>query len=218
MKKTLEHIESVIYRLQENYKKLNEDWLEYLVTENLTDFYENKKLKFSLKGNTVLDLRTDEKLFEFVQVYQAFVVDRLVDFVFDNVRARIKSMNSIQSKIETYIQLKAEAGQVPIIKCLNDICGTRIEIDDDVTFQDIISDIKTKYPDLKVTDATKSCYDYKAVHVYFKNGGKYFPLELQIWYKKDHDSNVESHARYKQTYINWEGENQSYEIAKKEET
>lgn len=55
---------------------------------------------------------------------------------------------------------------------------------------------------VKVHNSSKG--DYQAIHIYFQNGNnKYFPWELQIWRKKDEQTNIESHAKHKQAYTKW---------------
>ena len=219
MSQTLKEIESVIIKIQSIYDKINHDWVKYLLDFNRFDFIgTDGKLKISLKDNTVADINMekDNILYNLIMEYRQFVVDKVFNLDFDKVRSRIKMANSIQSKIETYNKFKLEKGRVPIIKCLNDICGARIEIEDDVTFDEIITFVSKNFPKLKVIDATKSIEGYRAVHIYFREGRYYFPLELQIWYEKDHDANNVAHVRYKQKYVFWEGEVKSDEIVKKE--
>ena len=49
--------------------------------------------------------------------------------------------------------------------------------------------------------------DYKATHIYFRQGNFNFQWELQIWNKEDEINNINSHEKYKQDYIKWEKEN-----------
>ena len=61
------------------------------------------------------------------------------------------------------------------------------------------------YPNrYRCIDSSK--FDYKAVHLYFKENNQSFPWELQIWNMCDMDSNFSSHKKYKQEYTAWEKE------------
>lgn len=212
----LDWICDVIAKIQAKFDMLNADWQNYLSNNAMTDYYKDGKMVFSLKTNTVLDLRENSVLLNLVIEYQNFVVDKFMFFDLYNVRTRIKTTNSIQSKIETYAQCKDEAGHVPIKKCLNDICGARIEIDDKYSFEEIIDYIKSHFSNsaIRVMDASKN--GYRAIHIYFRNGNFFFPIELQIWYKKDHDANNIAHAEFKQTYVRWEDVASSNDIIKEE--
>lgn len=212
----LDRILLLISEINITYQKLNNDWLEYLKLEQ-QDFLNEKGLpKISLKKNTVKYIKTNPYLFNLIEAYRTFVVENT--FYFDTLdvdRFRIKTANSILSKTETYTLLKIEKGNVPIIKCLNDICGLRIEIDDKYTFDEIISKVKSCYPTIKIISKGFE-KGYRAIHIYFTNGNYYFPLELQIWYKKDHNANTLSHYKFKQAYVNWEDINKNNDISKKE--
>ena len=67
-----------------------------------------------------------------------------------------------------------------------------------------------KYPNLKVIDSSKG--EYKATHIYFRDGNYNFQWELQIWNKCDEATNIESHRKYKQEYVKWEKSNKGGEI------
>lgn len=216
----LEEIIRLISKTEIVYKKINDDWLQYVKDKRFEGFLNNNdELRMSLKKNCVKYIKTNPCLYNLIEAYRTFIVDNPLYFETLDVRSRIKTSNSILSKVETYTLMKFEKGEVPIIKCLNDICGIRIEIDDKYTFEEIISAIKEHFPNIKVLDASKYKYktiQYRAIHVYFMNGNYYFPLELQIWYKKDHFMNMLSHYRHKQTYVNWEDEDFKNDISKKE--
>lgn len=50
--------------------------------------------------------------------------------------------------------------------------------------------------------------EYRATHLYFRDGNYTFPWELQIWGSCDEKSNLISHKKYKQEYITWEKEDE----------
>lgn len=119
------------------------------------------------------------------------------------ISVRIKQLNSIEYKIYRY-NVGELRGKVPINKCLNDLFGMRIIMDDSFTHDDLKEHIEESYPDMKLTDASKK--EYVASHLYIKPSNQSFPWELQIWKKEDERNNLESHKLYKQDYTSWENE------------
>ncbi len=123
----------------------------------------------------------------------------------NTVNTRVKALNSIQDKIEKY-ENKKESGKIPIKKCLNDIFGLRIILNNSISYDEIIKYIEENYPYLKCIKAFRG--SYKAIHVYFGNDDNMkFQWELQIWNKEDEHTNLISHAKHKQEYTKWEIEN-----------
>ncbi len=127
----------------------------------------------------------------------------LYSFEFPNlvVTGRVKAQNSVEYKIENYIRTH-EGGNIPIKKCINDLFGVRIVIDDEFSFGDVKEYIKNNYPQYKCIDSSKS--EYRATHIYFEKDNYSFPWELQVWSSFDEEKNYESHRKYKQEYTNWE--------------
>ena len=117
------------------------------------------------------------------------------------ITSRIKQLNSIEYKIERY-QKGDLAGGMPINKCLNDLFGVRIIIDEIYDDKELREYLAERYPKLKVIDSSKD--RYKATHLYFYNDNYSFPWELQIWKKVDESGNLLSHKKYKQGYTIWE--------------
>lgn len=144
--------------------------------------------------------------------YRSFISDATVDLFLSlgekfqtcKVNTRIKNANSIEYKIENY-NLYHVNGKVSINKCLNDICGIRVILFHPMTLDEIMKTINDKYSNLKCRNSSKG--EYKAVHLYFKNGNDCFQWELQIWNAEDESKNLESHKKYKQEYAQWEKEN-----------
>lgn len=122
-----------------------------------------------------------------------------------NIKGRIKNDDSIMLKIGK--KAKQEDGKFPINKCLNDLLGFRI-IDSEygtniaplkVYLDDIIKNKKARIRQMKRNNGA-----YSAYHVYFRGENNYFfPVELQIWDKKDEKSNLASHVIYKKEYTSW---------------
>ncbi len=88
--------------------------------------------------------------------------------------------------------------------------GIRIILNEELSINEIIEFVHSKYPNLKVIDSSKG--EYKATHIYFRDGNYNFQWELQIWNKCDEATNIESHRKYKQEYVKWEKSNKGGEI------
>ena len=88
--------------------------------------------------------------------------------------------------------------------------GIRIITNEELSINQIINFVHSKYPNLKVIDSSKG--EYKATHIYFRDGNYNFQWELQIWNKCDELNNIESHRKYKQEYVKWEKGNKGGEI------
>ena len=179
------------------------------IFENTNILWKNDVLfnSFNMKKITVFDVYNNQKFLVNILNYREFLlfnnIDTIVNKLSENIEARIKNKNSIQYKIESYTKTH-ESGNIPLNKCLNDIFGIRIIIDD-IRQEEIIQWVKSKYPRLKCINSNK--LDYRAIHIYFgKGNNSLFQWELQIWLKKDREKNYKSHGIYKQDYIKWEDE------------
>ena len=139
----------------------------------------------------------------------SFIITNLDNFKL-RIEGRVKNFNSISSKIEYYVYLKDERGEIPIYKCLNDLYGLRAIIDDSMQLSDLYACVSkicsSILPDgkikIRVIDSSKN--EYNAVHVYIRKDNYSLPWEIQFWLKKDDRKNRISHKRYKQTYTTWE--------------
>lgn len=119
-------------------------------------------------------------------------------------RNRIKEPTSRLDKIVNYRFTKKEQGKVSINKCLNDLLGFRIYVDDFMHGIETNDIIKTELTGLNIKVNDSSKMGYRATHVYFSNGNnKCFPWELQIWNNEDRKSNDMSHSLHKQGYTKW---------------
>jgi len=184
------------------HNKINDMW------KKSNDYY-----PLNMKTCRVHDIYNDEKLLFYVFNYRNFINKHTINIIEDiqtlklnnSVDTRVKALNSIQDKISKY-ENKKEKGKIPIKKCLNDIYGLRIILNDDITYENIKEYVENKYDKLKCILAYRE--KYKAVHVYFgTSDNKNFQWELQIWNKKDKKNNLISHFKYKQAYTKWEKDN-----------
>lgn len=184
-----------------NYQKACIDW-----DKHCKDTY-----SINLKSKTVKNINEDSKIVEYIYDYLNFIVNISINIDFDSlrfeksiIRSRVKNRNSIDTKIKIYSSEEHFFGQIPIKKCLNDLYGFRIVIDDIFDFAEIKAFISNNYPFLKCIDSSKN--GYYATHIYFSKNGcnRFFPLELQIWNINNEESNLNSHKKYKQSYTKWE--------------
>lgn len=190
----------------EHYKELCLQWKESHEDEQFVN------LKKRTIKNVFANISINDYIFDYsklVTFYSIFICTDKINFNKSQARSRAKTINSIDQKLELYNSSDHQNGNVPIIKCLNDLLGFRIIIDDDFTFYDIQNFIETNYSNiegykLRCIDSSKN--GYYATHIYFtvKGSNYYFPCELQVWKKCDEKNNILSHKIYKQEYTNWE--------------
>ena len=187
-------IEQLIKCILIEYNRVCKEW-EDLQKGNL----------INLKRKLVKDVRLDNEIFVYISGYRAFLSSALatVNFDMSNVSSRIKAQNSLESKIQRYIDTKEEHGETPINKCVNDLFGVRIVCKENIIFDDFKKHIYEMFK-LKCIDASKD--EYLATHIYFKRDNNSFPWELQVWEERNRESNLISHHKYKQDYASWEKE------------
>ena len=198
----LEELEKLIKFIQTEYIQFSKKWQN-------SDYY----TKINLKNNLISDLAENEEILNAVFNYREFINENNIQLLMNfkqfntenaKVNIRTKAKNSIEYKIKNYIE-NHENGKVPINKCLNDLFGIRIICTEKIEKDQIAELIKFKFKNLKYIDSSKK--DYKATHIYFRQGNFNFQWELQIWNKEDEINNINSHEKYKQDYIKWEKEN-----------
>ena len=174
-------------------------------------------VKINLARKYVIDIFRSSSVSDLLDIifkYRNFLCSESLNFGLElsslGYEFRVKNQNSIESKLAVYMHKGEEAGhalngEIPLIKCVNDLFGARYILKDkDGSLQDVFDWLKIKYPKLRITDSSKN--DYKAIHVYFKQNNTTFPWDLQIWKQSDAAANKESHKKYKQDYTNWEKE------------
>lgn len=196
-----EDLEKLIVAVQTNHDRICKIWSEKSDTI------------INLKKKMVINAREDVEIINSIWNYRSLVNDELVNIMFDlsrieyqnsSVTSRVKAQNSIELKLENYI-VNHENGRIPIKKCLNDLLGIRIVINDDFSPEEVKKYMQEIFPKYKCINSSK--LSYIATHVYFEKGNFFFPWELQIWTKKDENKNYISHKEYKQGYTKWEKEN-----------
>jgi Region found in RelA / SpoT proteins len=112
---------------------------------------------------------------------------------------RVKTSESIVNKIERFTK---HTDHYPVNNWLNDIFGCRMILDtqDLEEVEDLLDEWQEKY-------GLKNWYKrnkdgYKGIYIYFKNRSNfYFPWELQLWDKKDVESNIVAHKKHKRDFV-----------------
>ena len=199
----LEELYELIIFIQKEYLEFNNKWKE-------SNYY----YEINLRKNEVCDLLNDEEMLNIIFNYREFINENNVQLVMDfqkfnsdnsRVSTRVKLKNSIEYKITNYTKSPEHGnGKIQINKCLNDLFGIRIIMEQNIEFEQVLSFVN-QYDNLKCIKALRQ--EYKAIHVYFKQDNLHFPWELQIWNKQDEENNIISHEKHKQDYVKWEREN-----------
>lgn len=200
MRNVYDDLKALIDSIQAVYTSFTNEWLE------------ETNSKINLKKTLVSDIDTDSSVYKSIIGYVQLLNDKSADITLQlssvcscHVTARVKAQNSIEYKIQNYKTDRHEFGRIPINKCMNDLFGARIILNQPLTFKEICSFIDETYSGkYKCIDSSK--LDYKAVHIYFKESNHTFPWELQIWNECNVESNFLSHKKYKQEYTTWEKE------------
>lgn len=196
MNTELNYLKNIINSIQDLYDESNEAWMIFKTVDNI-----------NLKKNYICDINNNDSIQLYIIFYNIFLsllnVHLKITSQYPEIRARIKNINSISSKIEKYNTAQHEYGKIPINKCLNDLLGFRVILKNHFDYKIINDFIHNTYGDIyKCIDASKNAY--KATHIYYRDKNYLFPWEFQIWNQTDEKSNIESHKLYKQDYTNWE--------------
>ena len=193
------YIELIKYLINQ-HAIMSAKWDEYCLYNGI--------MQFNQKKTQIIDITSDPKLMESINSYWNYLNDNSGDYTIyldkNDIRYRIKTANSINSKIAKYINSNSEKGRVPVAKCLNDIFGARIITNEYFDYNTIFEFISKHFPDLKCVASIKN--GYNATHIYFKTDNYHFQWELQIWSKKYEEANLSSHIKHKEAYAKWENE------------
>ena len=172
---------------------------------------EKERVVFNQATCTVGQACKDSRILLDIANYAEFLNNKTIELLelskhsFVN-RTRVKMFNSIIFKLLSYNDKKVNGknGTISLNKCFNDVFGIRILMDKRYSLQEIKSVLVGKFNKIKCIDSSKEIGDYRAIHIYFKIDNMHYQWELQLWYYKDEEKNLESHAKYKQIYTNWE--------------
>ena len=114
----LKELDLLIEFLQKEYLNFNKKWSE-------TQYYE----RINFKNNKVCDLYNNEQILNNIFNYREFINKNNILLLLQlqlfecekiKINTRVKLKNSIQYKIENYIN-NHNNGEIPINKCLNDL-------------------------------------------------------------------------------------------------
>lgn len=158
------------------------------------------------------ELKLEQSFMQYVDYYCDFLSEQVTfddtyTFLLNNfpMRSRIKEPNSRIPKLYHYLLNKGEDGKVNLNKCLNDLMGFRILVenfDHTTNTEQRLKELLVEAKGIKVHNSSKD--NYEATHIYFHNGNnRYFPWEFQIWCINDQETNILSHKKYKQSYTTW---------------
>lgn len=185
------------------YMAFEKGWITYLVREDceLVNFKRKRIKDLEVSSSAGLELMA------YVTSYRQYIAQHLpssINMYLDSIgikRTRVKENLSLTKKIEKNIELdKNETQFVYIIRCVNDIFGARVIVNHIDDFDEVVTCLKNKFPNVRVTNATKST-GYKAIHIYTNPVKGSLPWELQIWQACDEENNTNLHAEYKRGYI-----------------
>ena len=209
----LEEILDLAKKINDLHKVFGDEWFD----ENSINLKKQRIEHVCFDGPLI-----DPEFYSYIIQY----IQDLTDFSLENIYSidcpyrvinRTKNPDSIVAKLIYYRHEKAEKGIVSINKCLNDLMGLRVFVENYNHKENF-----TKLCEVLAKEAIKvhnSCKgQYKATHLYFQNeNNKLFPWELQIWNTEDEEENIHSHQIHKQDYTNWPRSHVESKIIRREE-
>lgn len=158
IRSAFKELTSLINYIQSVYSSLTDEW------------FQGTNNDINLKKNQVSDIDTNGIIYQNILAYVQLLNERSADITLQlsfvctsQVTARVKTQNSIEYKIQNYKTERHEFGKIPINKCINDLFGVRIILDDSLTFEEVRKFIKETYQD-KYRCINSSKFDYKAIH------------------------------------------------------
>jgi hypothetical protein len=192
---------SLISRIKKFHKLVSDEWSK-----------EEMGKRINTKKILVCDVYENKALLKPILAYKSFLDKNIPCLWFSDLRGmglkvetRVKTQNSIESKIAEYTKNKSE-GKIPLKKCLNDIMGIRVIVDEIIfllAYKGVLHRIEKENMGLKCINSSKN--EYVATHIYFKTEDNYsFQWELQMWNRTHEQINRDAHKRYKQKYTKWE--------------
>lgn len=107
---------------------------------------------------------------------------------------RIKSIESANLKFRKYQRLDLETTNFyRLNSCMNDIIGFRLKTSENKN--EVLSELnnQTDFRVVNLLDGKEVDDGYRAIHLYRELGGKYYPVEVQIWFKEDFNYNFWMH-------------------------
>lgn len=198
-----EKLRDQIVGFQEAYNAFENCWLDYIHRQNVEVInFKRKRIKeLDISNTSGLDLML------YIFLFRSYIAQNLpssVTMYLDSIgirRSRVKEKISLMQKIYKNIDYdKNGSSYIYITRCVNDVFGARIIVDNIADTKALIDELMLAFPKLRVTNANKST-GYKAIHLYTNPSKGCLPWELQIWQACDEISNTALHAEYKRDYI-----------------
>lgn len=186
------------------YNAFEKRWFTFLESSGveIINFKRRRIRELDLSNSSGLELML------YVVLYRTYIAKSFPSSIlmyFDSIgirRSRIKEKISLMDKIyKNIVYDQNKTSYIYITRCINDIFGARVIVDQIADAEGLINDIAKEFPNLRVTDATKAT-GYKAIHIYTNPTKGSLPWELQIWQACDEENNTNLHAVYKRGYIN----------------
>nr|DAP37312.1 MAG TPA: hypothetical protein [Caudoviricetes sp.] len=179
------------------HSSIEKKWIEYLRKEQI----ETKNFN-SLKVYKIFE---DESILGYIRKYINFINKQavLITACFDYKiidRTRVKDSLSIEQKVYAYC-CKPERGRIKIHKCLNDLFGVRIVLNDTFDCESLLQSLRKNFPEKVIITNSSKPDGYKAIHVYTPAMNGHFKWELQIWDRESYALNISLHESHKRQYL-----------------
>lgn len=183
-----------ILEIHENIEK---SWLDYLNKESIKtiNFNSVKVYEISQDNETLAYIR---RYINFINKQAALITPCFDYSILD--RTRVKDPLSVKQKLESYCN-KKEKGRIKTHKCLNDLFGFRVVVDDPIDCEILTKELQEIFPSEIIITNSSKLDGYKAVHVYTPAANGHFKWELQIWDRESYDLNISLHESHKRKYI-----------------
>lgn len=206
---------------------INDIWLKYV---EITKLWKTKDINlcFNLKKVSIKKVSNNSEMYKTIIDYRNFIFENFelikqLKYLKEeqysaNFLCRTKNLNSIDAKLIGYIESEIHNyGEVPTIKCFNDLLGFRYiyHKDENITISNLLLIVEKLglSDNIKVIDSDKAD-GYKAIHIYFRYDNYSFPWELQFWNEINAQNNKDNHEKYKQKYVTREIEYKTEENKK----
>lgn len=201
---TIESYEYIIQIIIDKYLEYCDEW--YKICNNninlkkkcIKDIYKNGELTEEFENYIdTFNYIAEELNFEILEC----IADRIEFSNSFKFTSRIKTRESLMQKI---LKKMNDGGNYPIIKNINDILGVRI-IDSEfnekkIKIEEYLESLKRK--GYKIRNVNRDLeIGYKAYHIYISGNNNTFPIEIQIWDRKDENNNIKLHSLHKEAYL-----------------
>jgi hypothetical protein len=202
-----DEIKQLIYEIYDIHNNFSGHWIEQHSTYTCNLKKKQVRHVFLNQDLFILDEDFYSNIKKYLTKLKELIINIDLDYTYNkyDFRSRVKQDESIVNKLKYYQVGKEGRGAYALNKCLNDLLGFRIAVEefdhDCEIFHNMCLEISSQI-NIKKINSSKN--DYKATHIYFYGeSNKYFPWELQIWNPIHVTTNDISHAQHKQEYTKW---------------